>query len=94
MSAMVMPDGSTMDVFGSGGGEKVARRLSAITGDDVAVIGSVPLDPSLRIGGDVGNPIAISEPSSPTAAAINAIADQLVTRKVSIVGKTLGLGVK
>ncbi len=94
MSAMVMPDGSTMDVFGSGGGEKVARRLSAITGDDVAVIGSVPLDPSLRIGGDVGNPIAISEPSPPTAAAINAIADQLVTRKVSIVGKTLGLGVK
>lgn len=54
----------------------------------------MPLDPSLRVGGDVGNPIAISEPYSPTTAAINAIADTLAKRKVSIVGKTLGLGVK
>ena len=92
MSAMVMPDGSTMDVFGSGGGQKVADRLTAITGEDVKVIGSVPLDPHLRIGGDVGNPIAISEPTSPTAIAINGIADHLAKRKVSIVGKTLGLG--
>ncbi|GAB3595906.1 antiporter inner membrane protein [Corynebacterium faecale] len=94
MSAMVLPDGTTMDVFGAGGGEKVAKRLSLITGEDVAVLGSVPLDPSLRMGGDVGNPIAIAEPASPTAAAINEIADKLSRRKVSIVGKTLGLGVK
>lgn len=94
MSAMVLPDGSTMDVFGAGGGQKVADRLRAITGEEVEVIGSVPLDPNLRIGGDVGNPIAIAEPESPTAVAINAIADRLAVRRNSIVGKTLGLGVK
>ncbi|BAU95504.1 ATP-binding protein Mrp [Corynebacterium suranareeae] len=94
MSAMVLPDGTTMDVFGSGGGQKIADRLTAVTGEEVQVIGSVPLDPNLRIGGDVGNPIAISEPDSPTAKAINYIADHLAKRKVSIVGKTLGLGVK
>ncbi|ALC05524.1 Mrp-like protein [Corynebacterium deserti GIMN1.010] len=94
MAAMVLPDGSTLDVFGSGGGQKIADRLTAVTGEEVKVIGSVPLDPNLRIGGDVGNPIAISEPNSPTAAAINDIADHLAKRKVSIVGKTLGLGVK
>ncbi|ANE03703.1 Mrp/NBP35 family ATP-binding protein [Corynebacterium crudilactis] len=94
MSAMVLPDGSTMDVFGSGGGQKIADRLTAVTGEEVKVIGSVPLDPNLRIGGDLGNPIAVSEPNSPTAAAINEIADHLAKRKVSIVGKTLGLGVK
>ena len=94
MSAMVLPDGTTMDVFGTGGGQKIADRLTAVTGEEVKVIGSVPLDPNLRIGGDVGNPIAISEPHSPTAAAINEIAEHLAHRKVSLVGKTLGLGVK
>ncbi|WP_080795571.1 Mrp/NBP35 family ATP-binding protein [Corynebacterium pacaense] len=93
MSAMVMPDGSTMEVFGSGGGEKVARRISALTGEEVSVLGSVPLDPNLRIGGDLGNPIAISEPDSPTARSIREIADTLAVRKVSMVGKPLGLGV-
>ena len=59
MSAMVMPDGSVVDVFGSGGGQMVADRLSTLTGTKVELLGSVPLDPALRIGADDGNPIAI-----------------------------------
>lgn len=93
MSAMVMPDGSTMDVFGEGGGQQVAQRLSDITGSEVPLLGSVPLDPQLRVHGDEGTPIAVSEPSSPAAAAITDIADQLKVRRESLAGKSLNLGV-
>lgn len=93
MAAMVLPDGSVLDVFGDGGGEQVASRLTMLTGEEVPELGSVPLDPKLRIGGDLGNPIAISEPDSPTAKAITGIAEKLRQRKSSIAGKPLGLNV-
>ncbi|MCW1009279.1 Mrp/NBP35 family ATP-binding protein, partial [Streptococcus anginosus] len=48
MGAMVMPDGSTMDIFGSGGGTVVAERLSVLLGHEVPLLSSIPLDPSLR----------------------------------------------
>ncbi|OAG70402.1 sodium:proton antiporter, partial [Corynebacterium ulcerans] len=54
MSAMVLPDGTVMDVFGSGGGEAMAERLRTLTGANVPLLGSVPLDPRLREGGDAG----------------------------------------
>ncbi|QGU07016.1 Chromosome partitioning protein ParA [Corynebacterium occultum] len=93
MGAMVMPDGSTMEIFGSGGGEIVAERLSTLTGSEVPLLGQVPLDPKLREHGDDGSPIVISEPGSPTAQAINTIVDKLMVRRSSIAGKPLGLGV-
>lgn len=93
MGAMVLPDGTTVDVFGSGGGEAVTERLKALTGTPVKLLGSVPLDPRLREGGDAGTPIALSAPESPTGKAIHAIADQLVVRRESLAGKSLGLGV-
>lgn len=94
MSAMVLPDGSVVDVFGSGGGAQVADRLSQITGAEVPLLGSIPLDPALRTGGDVGNPIVIAEPDSPTAQAFQNIAANFVVRKESLAGRSLGLGVK
>lgn len=93
MSAMVMPDGSTMDIFGTGGGENVAERLSAITGTDVPLLGSVPLDPQLRVQGDEGTPIAIQAPESPSGKAIAEIAGKLKIRRDSLAGKNLNLGV-
>ena len=57
MSWMEMPDGSKMEVFGTGGGETVARRLTQITGGKVELLGQVPLDTELREGGDKGTPI-------------------------------------
>ncbi|MDO5076512.1 Mrp/NBP35 family ATP-binding protein [Corynebacterium sp.] len=94
MSAMVLPDGSLMDVFGSGGGDIVANRLSTITGTKVPLLGHVPLDPKLREAGDDGTPIAIAAPDSPTGQALNAIADALAIRTESLVGKSLNLGVQ
>ncbi len=93
MGAMVLPDGSTMDVFGSGGGQVVAERLSTILGHEVSVLGQVPLDPALRESGDAGAPIVVAAPGSAAAQAISGIADKLVVRPSSLAGKSLGLGV-
>ena len=93
MGAMVMPDGSTMDVFGSGGGQIVADRLGVILGHEVPLLASVPLDPTLRSGGDAGTPIVLDPPESPAAQQIQAVADKLAIRSDSLVGKNLNLGV-
>ncbi|MBZ8177026.1 P-loop NTPase [Corynebacterium sp. 3HC-13] len=93
MSAMVMPDGSTMDIFGSGGGEHVVERLRLLSGDDVSLLGSIPLDPALRIHGDQGTPVAISEPESPAGRAVRDLAHKLKVRRDSLLGRSLNLGV-
>ena len=93
MGAMVMPDGSTMDVFGSGGGQIVADRLGVILGHEVPLLASVPLDPTMRSGGDAGTPIVLDSPESPAAQQIQAVADKLAIRSDSLVGKNLNLGV-
>src|SRR5690242_9748128 len=54
MSFLTLPDGSTMEVFGSGGGERVAQTLGTRFGYDVPLLGQVPLEPTLREGGDAG----------------------------------------
>src|SRR5258706_198199 len=43
MSGLVLPDGSTLDVFGSGGGQQVADSLSRATGTPVPLLGRIPL---------------------------------------------------
>ncbi len=71
-----MPDKS-YDLFGSGGGEKTAQELN------VPLLGCVPLEISLREGGDRGIPIVVAEPESSSAIALVKIAEQ-VAAKVSI----------
>ena len=93
MAAMILPDGTTVDVFGSGGGQATADRISTITGTKVPLLASVPLDPQLRVGGDTGTPLVLSHPDSPAARAITSVVDQLIVRKESLAGKPLGLGV-
>src|SRR5918998_1478546 len=56
-----------LEVFGSGGGDRVATTLSQRFGYDVPVLGRIPLDPSLREGGDVGKPIVEADPTAPAA---------------------------
>lgn len=94
MSAMVMPDGSTMEIFGAGGGHTVAKRLSTLLGTDVPLLGQIPLDPALRTNGDEGTPVVVAAPESPAGAALADVASKLVVRKDSLAGKSLGLGVK
>ena len=94
MSYLEMPDGSRNEIFGSGGGQIVADRLTRLTGGSVPLLGQVPLDPELREAGDGGVPIAISKPESAAAKAVNEVADKLVQRQSSLAGKSLGLDVK
>ncbi|MFW8571932.1 Mrp/NBP35 family ATP-binding protein [Corynebacterium pseudodiphtheriticum] len=93
MSAMVMPDGSTMDIFGSGGGEIVAQRLTTLVGTEVPLLGQVPLDPPLRSHSDEGTPVVLAEPGSPAAKEITKIAAGLAKRRTSLAGKPLNLEV-
>ena len=94
MSGMVMPDGSTMHIFGEGGGAHVAERLTALTDDEVPLLGSIPLDPKLRENGDEGTPVVLSQPDSPAARAIADVAATLKVRRDSLAGKSLNPQVK
>ena len=80
-----------LEIFGSGGGERVAATLSQRFGYDVPVLGRVPLDPSLREGGDVGKPIVESDPTAPGAAVLTGIAESLAGRGRGLAGMQLGL---
>jgi len=91
MSFLTLPDGSTMEVFGSGGGDRVAATLSTRFGYDVPVLGQIPLEPSLREGGDAGKPIVDSDPTSPAAEILTAIASKLSGRGRGLAGLQLGL---
>ena len=93
MAAMTLPDGTVLEMFGSGGGTQLAQRLSSVLNYPVPLLGSVPLDVSLRTGGDEGTPIVWGDPNSPTSAEIQAIAGKLLHRDESLAGKPLRLNV-
>ncbi|WP_298756539.1 P-loop NTPase, partial [uncultured Nocardioides sp.] len=80
-----------LEVFGSGGGQRVAETLSSRFGYDVPVLGQVPLDTSLREGGDAGKPIVESDPTAPAAAILRDIAQRLAGRGRGLAGMQLGL---
>jgi ATP-binding protein involved in chromosome partitioning len=80
-----------LEVFGSGGGERVAATLSQRFGYDVPVLGQVPLDTSLREGGDVGKPIVEADPTAPAATVLRAVAERLAGRGRGLAGRQLGL---
>jgi ATP-binding protein involved in chromosome partitioning len=79
------------DVFGSGGGESTAQRLSARLGYTVPLLAQIPLDPELRAGGDDGTPIVAGAPDRPAAIALEALATRLAKRGRGLLGKQLGL---
>ena len=80
-----------LEVFGSGGGRRVAATLSSRFGYDVPVIAEVPLDLSLREGGDSGVPIVDGAPETPAAVALTAAARTLAGRGRGLAGMQLGL---
>lgn len=49
-------DGTAKYIFGSGGGDAVAKRLSEISGQEVSVLARIPMDESLREASDFGKP--------------------------------------
>ncbi|HRP92262.1 MAG TPA: iron-sulfur cluster carrier protein ApbC [Ignavibacteriaceae bacterium] len=59
MSYFIAPDtGKQYDIFGSGGGQKMCDELNA------PLLGGIPIDPRIRIGGDKGEPMVIGMPDA------------------------------
>ena len=91
MSWLEQPDGSRLEVFGSGGGASVADSLSRATGAGVTLLGQVPLDVSLREAGDGGTPVVLASPESPGARVLTHVASSLAHRSRGLAGRSLGL---
>jgi ATP-binding protein involved in chromosome partitioning len=91
MSWLDTPDGSRMEIFGSGGGRLVAESLSRSIGAPVPMLGQLPIDVRLREGGDSGTPVVLSYPDSPAAVTLRGIARQLGRRARGLAGRSLGL---
>ncbi len=77
MSFLDLPDGTRMDIFGSGGGEQLAQATGTL------FLGKIPIDQNVRIGGDSGKPVIVSNPDSPVAKVLTEIA-QKVAAQISI----------
>jgi ATP-binding protein involved in chromosome partitioning len=77
MSYLELPDGTHMDIFGTGGGEHLAQITNT------PFLGKIPIDQNVRIGGDTGRPIVVAYPDSPVAIALREIAESLAA-KVSV----------
>jgi ATP-binding protein involved in chromosome partitioning len=92
MAGLAQPDGTVLQIFGSGGGADAAARLSTPE-ERVPLLASIPLSVALREGGDAGEPIVLSHPEDPAAAAILAVASQLAVRERGLSGRKLGLSV-
>ena len=92
MSGLPCPHcGELVDVFGSGGGEAVAAALTQVTGVPVPLLGKVPIDVTLREGGDTGLPLVLGHPESPVARQFAEIATGLAGRSRGLAGRRLGL---
>jgi ATP-binding protein involved in chromosome partitioning len=78
MSYFIAPDtGNRYNIFGEGGGEKLAEQYH------VPFLGAVPLGIEVREGGDNGIPVVVGKPDSPQAIAFRRVAEE-VARRVSI----------
>jgi ATP-binding protein involved in chromosome partitioning len=71
MSYLELPDGTRYDICGSGGGEKLAAAAG------VPFLGSLPMDARVRVGGDSGMPVVLSDPESPVGQALEQLARSL-----------------
>ncbi len=69
MSGYVCPHcGEREDIFGTGGGKRLAEQMN------VPFLGDVPLDASVRTAGDEGRPTVLGSPDSPAGTALREIA--------------------
>jgi len=92
MSGMPCPHcDELVEVFGSGGGERVAEGLTRHTGAAVPLLGGIPIDLRLRAGGDEGKPVVLTDPDSAAGAAIREVAGKLTARQRGLSGMSLGL---
>ncbi len=81
--------GEKISIFGSGGGEETARRLSELVGADVPLLAKIPFNTNIREGGDAGNPLVLTD--SKTKQIFDSILDKIIVRPKSLVGVRLNI---
>src|SRR5690625_1518869 len=91
MSWLEQPDGSRLEIFGSGGGQRVADRLTEVLGTDVPLLGQVPIEVALREGSDSGVPLVRTEQDSPAAQVLRDVAGSLGHRSLGLAGRKLAI---
>ena len=96
MSYITQPDGSRLEIFGSGGGRAVAESLSRALGYEVPLLTELPLDIRLREGSDVGAPATVAQegkpaPDAPAALELSRVAMSLTHRARGLAGRSLGV---
>jgi ATP-binding protein involved in chromosome partitioning len=74
MSYLETPGGEKVDIFGSGGGERLAKLAG------VPYIGSIPIDPQVRVGGDSGVPVSLSHPDSAVSQALTEMTEKIAAQ--------------
>lgn len=77
MSYLELPDGTRMEVFGSGGGEQLALAAQ------VPFLGKIPMQSAVREGGDTGRPVVAESPGQDSAKALVEIS-QRVAAQISV----------
>lgn len=63
-----------IDIFSKGGGQRTSQQFG------IPFLGNIELDPSIRQGGDNGNPVALKGESAPEAKSLYAFAHRVVAR--------------
>lgn len=72
MSYFLAPGGQKEYIFGSGGGKELAQRMG------IPLLGQIPLETSVREGGDTGKPVALSDNSMPATEEFKKIAEKVI----------------
>lgn len=106
MSGLAQPDGSVLEIFGSGGGIAVAEGLTAEIARDaqneppvdaqgrsaeVPLLANIPLSIRFREAGDHGEPLLLSHPEDPASVAITELVHRIVALAPSLSGRKLPL---
>ncbi len=89
MSYLPQPDGSRLAVFGEGGGQVVAKRLSDQLGYEVPLLAEVPLDVTVSGAGDAGRPVTLD--GGPAAEALTEVATAIAQRARGLSGRKLSV---
>ena len=74
MSYFTGDDGTRYEIFGSGGGQSLASELG------LALLSQIPLDPTLREGGDIGRPVVVDHPDSEVSRVFGLLADRIIAQ--------------
>ncbi|GIU92594.1 MAG: hypothetical protein KatS3mg011_1500 [Acidimicrobiia bacterium] len=82
MAGFVCEHGTTYRLFGEGGGRRLAEELN------VPLLGSIPLDPAVVLGGDEGRPVVRSAPDGPAGEAFQALAAKVLEVLPPVVDET------